>query len=58
MRGCVFCGLFLMILFGGVLGCGKGDPPPQKGVNPFDRTIGKDKNQRNPMMPNSPGKPK
>jgi hypothetical protein len=36
MRRNFFCGLLMMILFGGVLGCGKDEPEPQPGLNPME----------------------
>jgi hypothetical protein len=38
MRRNIFCGLILMILFGGVSGCGKEDPEPQQ-EDPFKQRM-------------------
>ena len=32
----ISCGLLLMILLGGISGCGKEDPEPQQGINPME----------------------
>jgi hypothetical protein len=42
--------LVMMILCGGVLGCGKDDPEKREG-SPFERSVDKDKKERNPFMP-------
>jgi predicted small lipoprotein YifL len=53
----VCIGIVLAIVFGSVLGCGKSDPPPQEGVNPFEKKWPEQKGQKdkkeqkNPMIP-------
>ncbi len=58
MRRNIFCGLLMMMMFGGVLGCGKEDPAPVKGVNPLEersKSMSTSK-EKSPMMPKG-GKP-
>jgi hypothetical protein len=54
MRRNFIYGLLLMILFGGALGCGKSDPEPQEGVNPFEerqKGMKDSAKDRGPMFP-------
>jgi hypothetical protein len=55
MRRNVLYLLLMMILFGGVLGCGKEDPAPVQGVNPLEE---RSKGMKDGSKDKSPMKPR